>query len=154
MNNQETKSLDKTVWNKTPEFYQELIKSWVKTKVTNTPRNYLDIRKQIIWGNSYIKFKGNCLYFHSLIESDITYINDIIDNNGKISEEVIRSKLINKQNCIAEFAKLKKSIPSGWVNEMKTENSYKTTVNVDKMFCLGQKTIYFQLVVMKFMKHY
>jgi hypothetical protein len=37
------------------------------------------------------------------INSGIFFVNDIIDNNGKISQEFILHKLKNKSNWISEF---------------------------------------------------
>ena len=37
------------------------------------------------------------------------FVNDIIDNNGKITQEFILRKLKNKSNWISEFSILKKA---------------------------------------------
>jgi hypothetical protein len=41
--------------------------------------------------------------------SGIFFVNDIIDNFGKITQEFILHKLKNKSNWISEFSILKKS---------------------------------------------
>jgi hypothetical protein len=46
----------------------------------------------------------------------IIFINDIIDHEGKLSENFILRKLSLKTNWISEFTKLKKSIPKNWLN--------------------------------------
>jgi hypothetical protein len=61
------------------------------------------IRKQIIWGNKYIKYKGKCLVKVNWIKSGIIFINDISDEYGHISEYKIIAKLRNKQNWISEI---------------------------------------------------
>ena len=74
--------IDKNIWPKIPQFYQELIKTWLSVGggTTSYPKNYLDIRKQVIWGNKFIKFEGKCLCFNSWIDSGLIFVNDIIDN--------------------------------------------------------------------------
>ena len=45
-----------------PEFYRDVIISWVKSGggQTKTPKRFQDIRKQVIWGNKFIKFGTKC----------------------------------------------------------------------------------------------
>ena len=114
-------------------FYTDLIKTWIKCggAQTKEPITYFDVRKQIIWGNKYIKYKGNCLLMENWIKDGIIFINDILDNNGTISEKVVLSKLSVKQNWIAEFSMLKNAIPKIWQQKIQTEESVKTKVNVN-----------------------
>jgi hypothetical protein len=44
----------------------------------------------------------------------------LIDNNGKITQEFILHKLINKSNLISEFSILKKAFPKNWIDILKT----------------------------------
>ena len=76
-----------------------------------SPHNFREIRKQIIWGNKYIKYKGKCLVKVNWIKSGNIFINDILDEYGHISEYKIIAKLRNKQNWISELNILKKSNP-------------------------------------------
>ena len=46
------------------------------------------------------------------INSGIIFINDIIDDQGNISEVVILQNLICKQNWMSETSIVKKSIPA------------------------------------------
>jgi hypothetical protein len=46
------------------------------------------VRKQILWGNRFIAFEKNYLFFKEWINSGIFFVNDIIDNNGKITQEL------------------------------------------------------------------
>ena len=86
--NLDKRSIDKNIWKEIPEFYQELVQTWLKVGggYTKNPSNYLDIKKQVIWGNRFIKFEGKCLCFNNWIDCDIIYVNDITDNEGCISE--------------------------------------------------------------------
>ena len=76
---------------------------------TKTLSHFAEIRKQLIWGNKFIMFKNKCLMFDNWINSDLIYINDILNENGEISQNLILDKLKNKNNWISEFICLKKS---------------------------------------------
>ena len=78
------------------------------------PKNNVEILKQPIWGNKFIKFKGKMLTHRTWINSGILYIKDIVDENGTLNERTITEKLINKSNLISELPTLKKAIPKIW----------------------------------------
>ena len=46
-----------------PEFYIDIVKCWGLTGggQTKNPKTFIEIRKQIIWNNSFIKFQGKCI---------------------------------------------------------------------------------------------
>jgi hypothetical protein len=48
-----------------PAFYKELLKTWItcRGRENKSPHNFREIRKQIIWGNKHIKYKGTSLCF-------------------------------------------------------------------------------------------
>jgi hypothetical protein len=121
-----------------PEFYGEVLRSWNKIGggQTRTPLNFADVRKQIIWGNKFIKFDHKTLLFNNWINSDLIYVNDILDKNGEISHNFILNRLYNKSNWITEFTIMKKEIPKEWVDIVKTENSKKIVVNICKNYVL------------------
>ena len=54
-----------------PEFYKEIIEIRLQVNVNNlsSPKQYDQIRKQIIWCNKNIKFKDKCLIFDDWIHS-------------------------------------------------------------------------------------
>ena len=115
-----------------PQFYQEILKYWLQIRggETNTPINLRNIRSEIIWGNNNIKFNNKPIIMLNWINSNLLYINDIIDENGDISENYILKKLKIKSNWIAELSILKQAIPKEWQNILHTENSIKTKVNI------------------------
>ena len=121
-----------------PEFYGEVLRSWNKIGggQNRTPLNFADVRKQIIWGNKLIKFDHKTLLFNNWINSDLIYVNDILDENGEISHNFILNHLNNKSNWITEFTIMKKAIPKEWVDIIKTENSKKSVVNICKNYVL------------------
>ena len=138
-----------------PEFYLEIIKTWIKYKNTekHIPLNYSNIRQQIIWGNQDIMLKGKSLLFKNWIKSNIMYMNDIIDKDGHISEKVILSKLENKTNWISEIVKLRQAIPKKWIDVLKSNDSKQSTVRIgsqtkiynQKLSKLNTKDIYNKL---------
>ena len=71
------------------------------------------------------------------ITSGIFFVNDIIDNNSKITQEFILHKLKNKSNWISEFSILKKAFPKNWIDILKTESSVKSIVNIKKIISSG-----------------
>ena len=94
-----------------PEFYGEVLRSWNKIGggQTRTPLNFANVRKQIKWGKKVIKFDHKTLLFNNWINSDLIYVNDILDENGEISHNFILNRLNNKSNWITEFTIMKKS---------------------------------------------
>ena len=90
-------SLENELTKTIPAFYKELLKTW-RRRGDKSPQHFREIRKQIIWGNKYIKYKGKCLVRIDWIKSGIIFINDILDEFGRISEYKIIAKLRDKQN--------------------------------------------------------
>ena len=108
-----------------PSFYKEVIKSWHLCGGGKTaPQGANDIRKEIIWGNKFIQAKGKTLFFKSWKESNINFIDDIINNGGlfKSGEEIYR-KLNNKTNWLIEYKTILKSIPKAWKEKLQTCNA-------------------------------
>ena len=136
MNIDNIKSLD--LANKIPNFYYEILKNWIICGggQKDNVQKFYQIRQQIIWGNRHIKRKGKCLIFPHWIESDIVYINDIIDKDGLISEKIILSKLQNKTNWISEVQVIKSCIPKEWKKILVSPQSRLSKVTVKVEFQL------------------
>ena len=134
------KSVDQFT-NNLSDYYLNLLKSWISiNKYTKIPSNFRTIRQEIIWGNQHIKFKNKSLIYLNWINDGIIFINDIIDHEGKLSENFILKKLSLKTNWISEFTKLKKSIPKKWLNELESENSTKTAVKTNKILYINENS--------------
>ena len=132
MNLDSWKSMPKPDITLTP-FYKSLIEIWIEFKTclcTKHADNFCNIRQQIIWGNMRIKHKGKSLLFRNWIQSGITGINDILSENGRISEHVIFKKLQSKRNWMAEFNILKNSLPTTWIQILKSDNSIRLQVKI------------------------
>ena len=99
---------------------------------TKTLTQFAEIRKQLIWGNKFIMFKNKSLMFDNWINSDLIYINDILNENGEISQNLILDKLKDKNNWISEFICLKQAIPNEWYHTLQAQSSIKSVVNFQK----------------------
>ena len=148
-----------------PDFYKEILQTWIKMGggQTKTLSHFAEIRKQLIWGNKFIMFKNKSLMFDNWINSDLIYINDILNENGEISQNLILDKLIYKNNWISEFISLKKAIPNEWYHTLQAQNSIKSVVNFqkDKLIVNGKcidpsqlsnKYLYNEYINVKFLK--
>ena len=96
-----------------PLFYQEIVKAWVDIGggQTEYPKSLTEIGKQKIWGNHRIMHRNKVLIFKNWIKSNIITIRDLLNQQGKISENIILNKLDEQSNWISQLAIVKKSIP-------------------------------------------
>ena len=125
-----------------PKFYLEIVKSWFKVQNLNNTKlnmNFKNIRQQILWGNKLIKFQGKCLVFINWIKEGIIYVNDIIDQNGNISQEIISNKISSKSNLMFEISKLNYALPNEWLKVLKSEKSIKSKVKNKLNLCINTK---------------
>ena len=70
--------------------------------------------------------------FDNWINSDLIYINDILNENGEISPNLILDKLKYKNNWISEFICLQKVIHNEWYHTLQAQNFIKSVVNFQK----------------------
>ena len=57
--------LHKQFLNNIPEFYKNVLTSWMKTVggQLSSPLTFSNVRKQILWGNRFITFEKKYIYF-------------------------------------------------------------------------------------------
>jgi hypothetical protein len=91
--------------NNIPEFYKNILTSWIKRGggQLSSPLTFSNVRNQILWGNRFITSENKYLFFKEWINSGIFFVNDIIDENGKITQEFILHKLKNKSKLVKIF---------------------------------------------------
>ena len=93
---------------KFPKFYEDIINIWARfrniTHVNNTSKLVYHIRQHLLWGNKFMKDKAENVVFKRWICSNIIFVEDILSDNGSISEDVVLSRLHNQTNWIAEFS--------------------------------------------------
>ena len=137
-----------------PVFYKDLIRRWISLRNINktSPKSFVDIRKQLLWGNDFIKHNNKMLFFHNWIKSDILFINDIINDNGHINEQYILSKLKNKANWISEIATLRNAIPYNWKVILKSDDSVKTKFKQAYPYFHFKKMTFSHLLINKYTK--
>jgi hypothetical protein len=138
MNTDSFKSLPSVQYN-LPEFYIEILKHFVELNniMNRPPKSFHEIRSQIIWGNRFIKHRGKTLLFQSWIDSELIYINDLLNENGEIKVSVILDKLQNKHNWISELSKLTTSIPCTWKALLRSNQSKNTKIKIQKNSSFG-----------------
>ena len=124
---------------KLPDFYIDLLKFWLKINKAKTKdcTHSNDIKRQIIFGNKSIKFKNKSLIYHNWIDEGIIFINDIIDENGKIDKNKIYNKLKITTNWFSEITTLVKAIPNTWKTELQSDISKKNACEnkLIKQYC-------------------
>ena len=123
-----------------PLFYQNMLETWVNNGggARNTPKTFVDIRNQIIWGNKFIKRNSQCLLFKHWINDGIIYVNDLLNQDGDIDANIVLGKLSSRRNWISELhtATLKSSIPNEWKTCLKSIDSRNTIVNTRAQFTM------------------
>jgi len=114
-----------------PLFYEQVITSWIQCGgcYSKDPKTFSEVRKQLIWGNKFICFRGKPLLYKHWMENGILYINDILDEEHTISPDSVYHKLSNKSNWLAEFYTVLNAIPTAWKKLLQTTQSKQTKVN-------------------------
>ena len=99
-----------------------------------------DLRKQVIWGNKFIKNSSNkTLLFHRWIDSDILFIDNILSVNGTFCETKVLQNLKDKRNWLSEFNIIVSSIPRSWKEIIKNNAPLKSKVKTE-LKLLGSST--------------
>jgi len=96
-----------------PMFYANCITAFNKCK--NVPlqnrENDKDYLSAPIWCNKNFTNKGKALLFKHWINSGFCWVKDLFDKNGAfLDDNVIYSRLVNKQNWLAELMIIKKTV--------------------------------------------
>lgn len=94
---------------KLPEFYQEALLGYTKSKFPEKIENKKSLMQQIIWGNRQLMNKNLCLYSREMIEANIIYITDVYDASGKIRSDVYE-KLPCKFHYFRDITLLQKTV--------------------------------------------
>ena len=59
---------------------------------TKSPVAFIDIRKQIIWGNKHITFENKPIVFENWIKGELIYVNDILDSTKHFIKQIHSGK--------------------------------------------------------------
>ena len=128
-----------------PTFYRDMLSICAQYNSLNskTPKTLNEIKKQILWGNKYIVINKTPIFNKMWIESGITTIEDIVDNNGFKSSEEIVGKLISSHNWMSEFMKIKIAIPSTWMNMFNVDNHLQSVLKIEPIYSKNSKVKHF-----------
>lgn len=118
MNFKNTKQF--SVISKLPQFYQQIILSYNKSKNIHKGVSNNDI----IWGNQKFVINNKCLYFKHWIDAGINQIKDIKKENRLIHSDELLKRLSKKSNWISEWYLVKKAIQ---------KSTIKTTIMYSKI---------------------
>ena len=105
---------------------------------TLKPHSKNEILQQNLFGNALFQFQKKPLFIQSFLKCDLVKLIDIWDNdeNNFKKDTYIYEKLKDKRNCIAEFAKIKKSIPNELKNKIRINyNTKNNGIKLDEDLC-------------------
>ena len=127
---------------KMPEFYKLVLIAWSKAGGGRSvePSTFAQIRQQIIWGNKFITIKDKPLFFKHWINSNIIFIDDLLDDTNLLNHSAIYRKLACKTNWIIELSLILKAIPTRWIDLIKSPTSEKTKVKTYDHLSFGFMT--------------
>ena len=97
----------------TDPFYTDLFDTWAKIHA-NEPQNAEQVCKQIIWKNMYVQINGKAVHYHNWERHNITFMQDLIDQNGTIMS---KQDLSNKYHFVPkamEYESLRSALPTKW----------------------------------------
>ena len=77
-----------------PEVYRRILKIWVNVSGTNKKQT-LSNSAQVIWNNNNIIYRNNCIFKPRWIKHSITFVSDIMTENGHISYNKVITKIQN-----------------------------------------------------------
>ena len=92
-----------------PTFYQEAILGFCKSNSCISVNSKSDLYNQFIWGNRLFTINRKCLYSKSFIQSNILYVRDVLDQNGKFRIGLY-AQLQNKQYYFRVITQISQSL--------------------------------------------
>ena len=109
-----------------PQFYQDIVLSYNKSKVIQYEDFNNSIRKQLIWCNRFIKFRSETLFFKSWIKEGIFTIENLKLTDGKLDINYMSNVVRDKRNFFSEINILQKAL-----KQAKVDISIEPTRNVN-----------------------
>ena len=115
-------------------FWKEVLFVYLKNKtlLNMADISSADIRKQTIWNNMLVKFKGNILFFPAWKSAGIENISDIIANNENRlmnAQEIMQKMENNHPQILFEYYALLNAIPDLWVTWIQSDRSHRIDTN-------------------------
>ncbi|XP_053403618.1 uncharacterized protein LOC128558442 [Mercenaria mercenaria] len=124
-------------------FYMQAIKNWCDFLKCFEPLKSDDLLHCKLFGNHKILSRSKPLYFKSFLESNIVTIKDVWDysNRNFISERELLRKLKKSTNWIAEWMKLKSSIPKEFTDILKLGSQIQVNDQNNQNIILSQRNL-------------
>jgi len=108
----------------TNSFWKDVLLAW-SYRDTKPPSSSAEVLSQILWYNSDILIDKKPVYYKKLVNSNILYINDLINNEGKFySYQNFQAKIANTNNVVINFLEyygILSAIPASWKAVLKQD---------------------------------
>ena len=103
-------------------FLLNIIQSWSKINYNDNVKN---IKKEILWNNSYILNNNKTIFFKTLYDKGIKYIDQVFDNRLNLFYTFQHIKTVFALNAshFLKYHTLIQSIPKLWKARLKSENN-------------------------------
>jgi hypothetical protein len=109
-----------------PKFYRQILYAWYEINLQPIPKSILDIRREILWYNKYIKIADDSFFEKQLYEQGIASINDLLNDNGQIMGYNDFSSTYNVRINQLRYMSIIDAIPAEWRKVLKSSNFPKT----------------------------
>ena len=117
-----------------PNFYWQVLKSWIQIRDLNKPlENALDIRREIIWNNKNIKLRKQPINWPMWKKHNIWTIHDITHENGTFLTGNELNQKYGIKCDILKYNALKNVIPPDWRRKLKTLIIPREATNVQEI---------------------
>ena len=124
-----------------PLFYRQILYAWFLLK--KPPVNGIDVRRESVWYNQFITVGEKYVYYSSLAENDVLFIEDMVTNSGnfKTYEEFCHQYGIHLSHF--QYMSLIDAIPITWRRLLKQQSVNVNICNTEEEpYCkLGNKDV-------------
>ena len=110
----------------TSRFWYEVVVAWCdynyKSELT-----YVDIKRQVIWFNSFIRIDGKPIYYKNCYEAGMTYIEDLVKEDGLLlTYEEIEEKFNELRIDRLTYYGIISAIPRRWKEILRNDRNVNT----------------------------
>jgi hypothetical protein len=105
-------------------FYDNLIRIWAEIHYYE-PTNSEEACQQLLWHNSAVKINNKTINNTLMEQNGIVFVQDLIDNKGKIGNKDYIQKKYKIQIDTMFFNSLRSAIPKRWKKLIETDNNSK-----------------------------
>jgi hypothetical protein len=141
-------NLNKTDMPTIPEtFYNSIFQMWSKLNYCE-PTKPEEILKQMVWNNSHIKVDNKIVYSRKMIGKNITYIQDLLNKDGKFANKAELEQKIYIIFRHFEYESLNQAIPKKWKIIIE-KDTYNKNMIINTEYKIKINNIYKQLAEIK-----